>query len=273
GNVSLQVGAISETVSVTAASETSVEVNNNTVSGVVTARQIDNLPMNGRNFLDLAQLEPGVQTLDGGGFDPTKNGYTGVSIAGGEGRTTRIQQDGIDITDETVGTTVQNLPIDSIHEFQISKSSLDPSTSLSNTGAVNVVSKSGTNDLHGSGFIFWRDNRFAARVGNDPAPFNREQGGGSLGGRIIKDKLFWFASYEKNRTRSSAILAPPAPFNIFDGFAAAPFSEQLGTAKVDWNASNRLHVFFRFSHDDNQAVTGFGGRHLSPLPNTTNTNY
>ncbi|HKF57583.1 MAG TPA: carboxypeptidase regulatory-like domain-containing protein [Blastocatellia bacterium] len=272
GNVSLQVGAISETVSVTAANETAVDVNSSTVSGVVTSRQINSLPMNGRNFLDLAQLEPGVQTLDGGGFDPTKNGYTGVSIAGGEGRTTRIQQDGIDMTDETVGTTVQNLSLEAIHEFQISQSSLDPSTSLSNTGAINIVTKSGTNELHGSGFIYWRDNRFAARVGNDPAPFNREQGGGSLGGRIIKDKLFWFLNYEKNRTRSSAILAPPAPFNIFDGFAAAPFDEQLGTAKVDWNATNRLHVFFRFSHNDNKGVTGFGGSNLSPFQNQDNTN-
>ena len=166
GNVALEVGALSEVVSVTASEETAVDTNRNTISGVVNAKQIESLPINGRNFLDLAQLQPGVQALDGGGFDPTKNGYTGVSIAGGEGRTTRIQVDGIDITDETVGTTVSNLSMDSIQEFNISSAVLDPSTSLSNTGAISIATRSGTNGFHGSGFIFWRDHRFAARPGD-----------------------------------------------------------------------------------------------------------
>jgi hypothetical protein len=272
GNVALEVGAVSEVVSVTASEETSVDTNRNTISSVVTAKQIDTLPINGRNFLDLAQLQPGVQALDGGGFDPTKNGYTGVSIAGGEGRTTRIQVDGVDITDETVGTTVSNLSMDSIQEFNISSAVLDPSTSLSNTGAISIATRSGNNGFHGSGFIFWRDHRFAARPGDVDAPFNREQGGVRVGGPFIKDKLFWFANFEKNRTRSSVSLAPPAPFNVFDGFAAAPFDERLGTARVDWNATNKVKVFSTFIHDDNRAVTGFGGSNLSPFQNADNTN-
>ena len=70
--------------------------------------QLENLPMNGRNFMEAAQLEPGVQIQDGGNFDPTKIGYAGISIGGRQGRTTRIEVDGLDITDETVGTTVDN---------------------------------------------------------------------------------------------------------------------------------------------------------------------
>src|SRR5438270_3750435 len=77
-----------------------------TVQGVVTAEQIETLPFNGRNFMELAQLEPGVQIQDGSNFDPTKGGFSGISIGGRSGRTTRIELDGQDITDETVGATV-----------------------------------------------------------------------------------------------------------------------------------------------------------------------
>ncbi len=91
-----------------------------TVQGVLTSEQIENLPINGRNFLDLAQLEPGVQIQDGGTFDPTKNGFSSVSFGGRFGRTARIEVDGIDISDETVGTTTQNIPIGAIQEFALS---------------------------------------------------------------------------------------------------------------------------------------------------------
>jgi hypothetical protein len=272
GNITLEVGNFNETISVTASQETQVDSNRNTVSGVIASRLIDNLPINGRNFLDLASLEPGVQTVDGGSFDPTKNGFTGISVAGGEGRTTRIQIDGIDITDETVGTTVQNYSLDSLQEFQISQFTLDPSTSLSNTGAVNVATRSGNNSLHGSGFIFWRDDRFAARVGDRPAPFDREQAGFRAGGPFIRDKLFWFLNYERNNQDSSTFLSPPAPFTQFNGFAASPFDERFFTARADWNIRPNFQVFSRFTHNDNIGVTGFGGLDLSPFENKNNTN-
>src|SRR5215510_4234174 len=103
--VTLQVGAQEQTVEVTASNtEAVVDTSRSTVDGVVTVKTIENLPLNGRNFLDLAQLEPGVQLREGGDFDPTKNQFVGVSIGGRQGRSTRIQVDGVDITDETVGT-------------------------------------------------------------------------------------------------------------------------------------------------------------------------
>src|SRR5208337_5477251 len=116
-----------------------------TVQGVLTSEQIENLPINGRNFLDLAQLEPGVQIQDGGTFDPTKNGFSSISIGGRAGRTARIEVDGIDISDENVGTTTQNISAASIQEFQIAQSTLDLSSSLTSSGSVNVTTKSGSN--------------------------------------------------------------------------------------------------------------------------------
>ena len=162
----LELGAIATEVMVQAEAVT-VDTTKSTVQGVVTSNLIDNLPLNGRNFLDLAQLAPGVQVVDGGLFDPTKNQMTGVSVGGRSGRATRIQVDGVDITDETVGTTVMNLTNESVQEFGIQQSSLDVSTDLTSSGAVNILTKSGTNSLHGSGFGFFRRSEFAANNAPD----------------------------------------------------------------------------------------------------------
>ena len=144
GNIRLKLEQQPQQVEVQA-SELRVNTEQATVQGVLTTRQIENLPINGGNFLDLAQLEPGVQIQDASNFDPTKGGFTGISIGGRSGRTTRIELDGLDISDETVGTTLANISSSSIQEFGISQSSLDLSTELTSSGAVNVVTRSGTN--------------------------------------------------------------------------------------------------------------------------------
>src|SRR5713101_2412206 len=155
-DVKLEIGQENQVIEVQA-SEVQVNTEQATVQGVITAQQIENLPFNGRNFLDLAQLEPGVQIQDGVSFDPTKTGFSSISFGGRSGRTARIEVDGVDISDETVGTTTQNISADAIQEFQASQSSLDLSTELTSSGAVNVVTRSGTNALHGQGFYLFRD--------------------------------------------------------------------------------------------------------------------
>ena len=151
GNVKLDVGQSAQVVEVQA-SELAVNTEQATVQGVLTAQQIENLPINGRNFLDLAQLEPGVQIQDGGTFDPTKNGFSSVSFGGRFGRTARIEVDGVDVSDENVGTTTQNVPMGAIQESSLQQSSLDLSTELTSSGSVSITTKSGTNTLHGEGF-------------------------------------------------------------------------------------------------------------------------
>src|SRR6202022_2055200 len=117
------------------------------VEDVLTGSQIDEIPLNGRNFLDLAQLNAGVQIQDGGNLDPTKQGFAGISIQGRTGRSTRVEVDGVDITEDTVGPTTMNLSQDSIQEFQTAQSTLDPASSVTTAGAVNVITRSGTNPV------------------------------------------------------------------------------------------------------------------------------
>ena len=161
-DVSLEIGGASEEVTVVGSGEAQIERVDNTVSGVVGTIQIQNLPLNGRNFLDLAQLQPGVEKVEGGSFDPTKANYTGVSIGGQAGRSAQISVDGGSVVDNVVGTTVQNFSQEIVQEFQLGISNVDVSTGASGTGSVNIISRSGTNTYHGNGYLYWRDDKFAA---------------------------------------------------------------------------------------------------------------
>jgi hypothetical protein len=270
GNAKLTLGQSTEVVEVTG-SAVAVNTEQATVQGVLTTEQIENLPINGRNFLDLAQLEPGVQIQDGGSFDPTKNGFSSISFGGRFGRTARIEVDGIDISDETVGTTTQNLPAGAIQEFQISQSSLDLSTELTSSGAVNVVTRSGSNNWHGQGFYLFRDYSIAARIGPTQIPFQRNNFGGELGGPILKDKLFFFVDAERLKQDQTQPVANGAPFGPNDGGFSSPFRDTNGVAKLDWQIKGGVHVFYRFSYEQNHDITGFIPNSFQPFDNVNNT--
>src|SRR5579864_6467069 len=130
-NVGLHIGNEKEVVEV---QESGLRVNTDQpiVQGVLSEQQIENLPVNGRNFLDLAQLEPGVQIQDGANF--SKDGFSSISFGGRFGRTARIEVDGLDVSDELFGATTTNMPASGIQEFQIQQSSLDLSTELTSSG-------------------------------------------------------------------------------------------------------------------------------------------
>ena len=249
------------------ASDLDVNTTQAILQDVLTAQTIESIPLNGRNFLDLAQLTPGVQIQDGGNFDPTKNGFTGISMQGRSGRSTRIEVDGIDISDETVGTTTLNLSEDSIQEFQVAQSTLDPGTSLTSSGSVNVITRSGANAAHGSGFYLFRNDSTAARIAPIAAPFERDQVGLRAGGPFLQDKLFWFVNYEHTLQHGTTFTEPSAPFSNFAGAFSSPFHELEATARLDGNISQTWRSFYSWHHDQFNAVTGFGGNVLTPFSN------
>ncbi len=259
GNIKLAVGAATTEVDVTA-DATIVNTTQSTVGGVLTTQQIDTLPISGRNFLDLAQLEPGVQLQSGETFDPTKAGYSSISINGVNGRTARILLDGQDISDETVGTTTMNVSQGSIQEFEISRSSLDLSNELTSSGSVTVSTRSGTNQVHGQAFGLFRDQRAgaAADPGGNNYPFQRNQFGGRLGGPLLRDKLFAFGSAERIKQDSFNSVQVPAPFTQYNGGYTSPFRDSYDTGRVDYNAPKGIHLFFRGSYEDNLDDSTFG---------------
>ncbi|MFZ0807948.1 MAG: carboxypeptidase regulatory-like domain-containing protein [Candidatus Sulfotelmatobacter sp.] len=225
------------------------------VQGVLTATEIENLPINGRNFLDLAQLEPGVQIQDGQDFDPTKAGFSSISFGGRFGRTARIEVDGVDVSDETVGTTTTGIPASAIQEFQLSQSSLDMSTELTSSGSVNVTTKSGTNAVHGEAFGQFRDSTVGAAALPTPpplrAPFQRSQFGGDVGGPIRKDKAFFFLDGERTvqNTQSPVPISPP--FQQYSGTFNDPFRETNVLGRVDYLLPHDARAFYRFTYFKN----------------------
>jgi hypothetical protein len=278
-DAALEIGGASEEVTVVGSGEAQIERVDNTVSGVVGTVQIQNLPLNGRNFLDLAQLQPGVEKVEGGSFDPTKANYTGVSIGGQAGRSTQISVDGGSVVDNVVGTTVQNFSQEIVQEFQLGISNTDVSTGASASGSVNIISRSGSNDFHGNAYIYWRDASFAAfpalsrlDAANgipvvaraDKIPFDREQFGGTIGGPIVRDKLFFFTNIERNHQDGSALHNPPEG-PAFAGFTANPFRETLLTGKVDYVHSSKTNFNGRYSFNDNDQQVPFApGSGITP---------
>ena len=262
GNVKLEIGQETTTVEVQA-SAIMVNTEQSAVQGVLTGEQIDNMPVNGRSFLDLAQLEPGVQMQDGQAFDPTKVGYNSLSINGDFGRTPRIEVDGLDVSDETVGTTTQNIALSSIQEFNIGRSSLDISSEITSSGSVNVATRSGTNTYHGEAFYQFRDYSagFAELPGAVASQFQRNQFGGRFGGAIIKNKLFFFIDSERLKQDSEDAVDVGAPFQFLTRGIDSPFKSTQASAKIDWQATKNIHVFYKFAYDWNSSAssanTGF----------------
>jgi hypothetical protein len=272
----LQVGSAQAVVEVTGTTGAQVDTARQTVDGVITARQIEQLPLNARNFLDLAAIEPGVIVRDGGSIDPTKvNAFRTVGVGGRGGTGTRVQFDGIDVTDETVGTTVANLSNENISEFQLSRSSFDLSTSLTTSGAINVVTKSGGNDVHGSVFYFGRNQNFSAKQTpsqtGDNDPFHRHQVGFRAGGPFIKDKLFWFANWERFY-QADNFKTDPADVTFFPqmaGNVGLPLGIRNASGRLDWNVAGSTRVFYRFNHSWDSSTGGSG---QSPFQNINWTN-
>jgi len=268
--LSLQIGHTNEVIEVRT-SDVRVNTEQATVGGIMVAQQIESLPVNGRNFLDLAQLEPGVQIQDGADFG--KDGLASISLGGRFGRTVRIEADGVDVSDEVIGSATMDIPASGIQEFQLSQSSMDISTELTTSGAVNVATRSGTNEVHGEGFISFRDSSLAAALPAPPGlsePFQREQYGGSLGGPVRKDKFFYFLDGERTQQHLQASVLAGAPFSEHSGSFSAPFTETNLLAKADFRPSRAAHGFYRFGYFANSLLTnGQSGFSIYKVKNTT----
>ena len=210
-NLPLKPGSSAETVQVQANNQL-VDPEKSDVSVAVTPRQIADLPLNGRDFANLAILAPGVKQVDS--YDPTKNRYAVYAVNGSTGRNTNTTVNGVDNKDNTVGGAVMQLPLEAVQEFIISPNRFSAANGRSEGAALNVVTKSGTNQFHGSLYGFFRTqtfqtNNYFAEQGDQPKPdYSRQQYGGAFGGPIRKDKDFGFFAYEGLRERSSISVNP-----------------------------------------------------------------
>jgi hypothetical protein len=217
------------------------------VDSIISEKEIHDIPLFSRNFMDLAALAPGVYARDGANIDPSKSyGYRGVSVAGRTGRGTRIEIDGVDVTDVAVGSTVANISNDAVHEFQLSRSSLDVSTPMA-SGAISIITKSGGNELHGTGFWDYYSPGMGARLGYSQAAeqFRRNRGGGSAGGPVLHNKLFWFANLERTWQTAQMLYSAPE-FPQLNADTAVPVGTRFAKGRADWNLKPTVRLFYSF---------------------------
>jgi len=270
---SMTVGASSETVVVTSEAG-QLNTSDYKVDGVITRERIENLPLNGRSFLSLAALEPGVDVTYSANPGTFPNNYFRVSIAGSTQSLTRISVDGANVNDRVTGGTSQNFSQETVQEFQISTFNFDLSVGNTSSGAVNIVSRTGTNQFHGSGFYFFRDHNIAAfpalKRPDDPSAFNpgfnnpdlrqrlvdpffvRRNTGVNLGGPVKKDKLFFFSNFEYTNQVGAQTLNFTNP--LFAGFSHVgqlPFRGKLFNTRLDYKLNNKHTAYLRYSQDVN----------------------
>src|SRR5215510_8799130 len=246
----LNPGATTETVTVTAEAPI-VDTQKTDVGLNITPQQLSDLPLNGRDFANLAILAPGAKPVDS--YDPTKNRIAIFGINGSSGRNVNVTVNGIDNKDNTVGGPVMQLPLEAVQEFIISTQRFSATNGRSEGAAINVVTKSGSNNFHVSGFIFERNERlnmknfFEKQGKQKKSPFSRQQFGGSIGGPIYKEKDFFFFAIERQREITNIVANPTAvtELGLVKNLGADP-------APIIPTPYRDLRYTFRFDHRFNE---------------------
>jgi len=225
------------------------------VDTVIGTREIENLPLNGRNYLELALLTPGNAPAPN--FDPTKANTVLISSAGQMGRGSNVMLDGTDNNDDMVGGSLINVSQDAVQEFQVTTNRFSAEYGRSGSSIINVVTKSGTNSVRGGFSFFARDNSLqglpATYDRSQPAPpFDRQQYSFTLGGPIVKDKVFAFGAFEY-RDQDGATLVGRRDVQtrtIVREFFEAPSRNFLLNTRFDYLPTDVDRLSFRYSFED-----------------------
>ena len=266
--IELKPGELTAVVEVSA-DTIAIETTKSDIGGVVTPIEVQNLPLLNRTFAALSVIMP--EARPAGNFDPTKTRVGNVAFNGGDGRQVDVNVDGGDNKDNVVGSLLQNFSYESIQEFQVLQHRWTAEQGRAVGGVVNVITKSGSNDLHGSFFANFRDEQFRAfdffekqRRLTEPnfqkPSFSRQEIGGSIGGRIIEDKLFFFGALERFRERqvnalsANAALQLPAIPGIGEvGDIPTPYDDWLATVKIDHRMTDNQSMFYRYAYQKNNS--------------------
>ena len=214
-NVALELGQLSESVTISDATSEVVETSKTAVATTIDQQRINNLPINERNYLSFALTTSTVGRDNGRPIGPAPT--TGLNFGGQRGRSNLVQVDGADNTDNSVNASRSTVSQEAVQEFQVVTNSFAPEFGRSAGGVVNVVTKSGTNELHGNIFGFLRHKSFQARNPFAPIedpPFTRAQYGATLGGPLDKDRTFFFFAFEQRRRNESGFFTSDVASNL-----------------------------------------------------------
>jgi hypothetical protein len=287
-DATLQLGSVTDTIEVSGEAAPLLEADRSTLSNVIDSEVVSNIPLNGRQYLDLALLTPGVL--------PSSNGTQGggFNVSGARSQSNIFLLDGVSNIDTQINSALGNFRItDAVQEFSVQTSVATAEFGRGTGGQVNIVTKSGTNQFHGTAFEYLRNSVLDARdfftnkSGGTKNPLHRNQYGGTFGGPVLKDKLFFFASYEGFRqiapqvsstrvptaAERATVTDPisksllqfwPAPnFNLtgttgpnFISNVPSLLFDETGLAKVDYAFSEKDHLSIRWAQYGGTSFTG-----------------
>jgi Carboxypeptidase regulatory-like domain len=287
-NVKLAVGGIAEQVEVIASTPV-IETTTTSVGQVISARTVQEIPLNGRHFVDLGLLIPGSVTPPQNGFltAPLRGqGSFAFNTAGNREDTVNFMINGVNLNDMVQNQITFQPSINTVSEFKVDNSTFSAEYGRNSGAIVNIATRSGSNDLHGEAFEFYRNDTFDSRnFFNQPpagkSPFNRNQFGGNFGGPIAKNRLFFFGSYEGLRQRQGidinsgvlrddqrAAVTDPISLKLLQfipvanttgasgegryvGAATAPVNIDQGTGDVSYSSgqSDIVHWYYAWQRD------------------------
>ncbi|HWZ34103.1 MAG TPA: carboxypeptidase regulatory-like domain-containing protein [Bryobacteraceae bacterium] len=272
----LSPSAQADTVTVEAGGAALVDMTKTDVSLPITTQQIEDLPLNGRDFVNLAYLAPGARPVNS--YDPTKNRIGVFAVDGSSGRNVNVTVNGVDDKDNTVGGPVMQLPLEAVQEFQISTQRFSAANGRSEGALITAITKSGTNTPHGSLYLFDRNqamnaNDYFSEQGGSPKPdYGRQQFGGSIGGAVRKDTDFLFFAIEREREATS-IAVNPTYYNELllaknAGLAAQP-ATSIPEPYFDWRYNGRWdhHI-----NDKNNIFASYSNQHNNGLNDQSASN-
>jgi len=230
-DIAMQVGEVTQAVEVTGQAAL-LQTESATVGAVIDDKKIVELPLNGRSFIDLALLAPGVARAGGA------QGTWALTVDGGRPQNNNFLLDGTQNTDGDYNKAILNPSVDVIQEFKVQTSTYSAEFGRSGAGQINVVTKAGGNEFHGTAYEFFRNSALDSRTISSPAKlpnFNRHQFGGTLGGPIRRDKTFFFVNYEGVRRvqGQSAINSVPTAELRSGNFAGQRIIYDPNTARAN----------------------------------------
>jgi hypothetical protein len=249
-NFSLQLATVQETITVVNEAPL-VDTKRSELAGNVSQKQVENLPLNGRNWLDLVALVPGARGNPGA----IQAGASGSDMA-------KYQVDGVDISNQCCGGSNTAYSQENIAEFQVLTNRFDAEHGRVNGAVINAVTKSGTNQWRGAGFGYFRNDKFGDAKNfftNTVSPFDQKQVGLNSGGPILKNKAFYFASFEYQNLSATARANTGIP--QFDVSVPADTKRYYTTGRADMQINGSHRLFTRFSiYNWEQLNTGVDGR-------------
>jgi hypothetical protein len=250
-----------------------VDTSTNVIKSIVSAQHINSIPLANRSFANISYFAPMTEPVEPS--DPTKARITAVSFAGSSGLNVDLSIDGGDNNDDYIGGFLQNLSPDAIEEFTVRTAQFDADTSHTNGGSVIITTRRGNDTWHGGGAAYYRNRNLNARNDldnpkpNPKQPFSRVNSVGSAGGPLVKEKLWFFTTFEHSDENASIAYSTrtQAQFNALGQLAAmhripgvtslsappfvsVPFHDSVFTTRVDWFQSNGSQWFLRGATDN-----------------------